>query len=56
MMTLEQVQKKLAIMNLSAVARETGLEYMQVWKLVNDKYASTPYDVVKTLSDYLESV
>lgn len=56
MMTLEQVIKKLAPMNLSTVARETNLPYVTVWKIANARHKNAPYDAVKTLSDYLESL
>ena len=56
MLTIEQVREKLKPMNLKHVSRDANMEYMQIWKLLNNKYASVPYDVVKQLSDYLESL
>lgn len=54
MMTLEQVQQRLKPMNLRVVSSETGLKYGLLWKTVNHKMR-VQYDVVKKLSDYLES-
>lgn len=56
MLTLEQVLIKLKPMNLRAVARETNLSYMAIWKLCNNRYIEPPYFVVKKISDYLESL
>ena len=39
--------------NLAEIARLAGLSYTQVWKAVKNK-SNPPYNVVKTLSDYLQ--
>lgn len=56
MLTIEEVIKKLEPMNLSKVSRDTNISYALLWKVVNDKMARAPYDVVKSLSDYLEAL
>lgn len=56
MLTLEEVQKKLEPMNLKEVSRGSGVEYMQVWKISTGRYIAVPYEAVKALSDYLESL
>lgn len=55
MMTLEQVQERLKPMNLRVVSNESGIKYGLLWKTVNQKMRVN-YDVVKKLSDYLESL
>jgi hypothetical protein len=55
MMTLEQVQERLKPMNLRVVSTLTGIKYGLLWKTVNQKMRVN-YDVVKKLSDYLESL
>lgn len=58
MLTLEQIQEKLADRNLAAVARNVGLSYQTVFyafhagKKDHEGRAVT-YETVKTLSDYL---
>lgn len=56
MLTLEQILTKLQPMNLMEVSRATGLPYMSIWKLCNERYQEPPYSAVKKLSDYLESL
>lgn len=56
MLTLDQILLKLQPMNLMEVSRATGLPYMSIWKLCNERYAEPPYSAVKKLSDYLESL
>ena len=56
MLTLEQILHKLQPMNLMEVSRATGIPYMSIWKLCNERYAEPPYSAVKKLSDYLESL
>jgi len=56
MLTLEQILQKLQPMNLMEVSRATGLPYMSIWKLCNERYQEPPYSAVKKLSDYLESL
>jgi hypothetical protein len=54
MLTLEQVQERLKPMNLRVVSNESGIKYGLLWKTVNQKMRVN-YEVVKRLSDYLES-
>ena len=56
MMTLEQVIHKLKPMNLSVVSRKTNLAYITVWKIANARHKIVPYEAVKAISDYLESL
>ena len=56
MMILEEVIEKLKPMNLSVIARETKLPYITVWKIANARHKNVPYEAVKTISDYLESL
>ena len=55
MMTLEQVQERLKPMNLRVVSVEANIKYALLWKTVNQKMRVN-YDVVRKLSDYLESL
>ena len=54
MMTLEQVKEALQDRKLTQVAERTGLAYQTVWRVSAGKGERVSYDVVKTLSDYLE--
>ena len=55
MMTLEQVQEKMKLMNLRVASNVTGIKYSILWRTINHKQKAS-YDVVKKLSDYLESL
>lgn len=55
MMTLEQVRSMLADRKLGVVAEATGLSYDTVWRVQSGKFTAISYDVVKRLSDYLQS-
>jgi len=53
MLTLEEVKKRLEHMNLSSVARETGLHPNALYRIVSGKTGAR-YETVKKLSDWLE--
>ena len=55
MMTLEQVQQLLADRKPAVVANATGLSYDTVWRVQRGNVKAVSYDVVKRLSDYLQS-
>ncbi len=55
MMTLEQVQQLLADRKPGVVANATGLSYDTVWRVQRGDMKAVSYDVVKRLSDYLQS-
>ena len=55
MMTLEQVQQLLADRKPRVVANATGLSYDTVWRVQRGDMKAVSYDVVKRLSDYLQS-
>lgn len=55
MLTLEQVQTRMADRRLASVARGTGLHYETVWRVARGKISpvNITYDTIKRLSDYL---
>lgn len=55
MKTLEEVIDGLHRYKLTVVSRETGIPYMQVYKLYSGLYDRVPYTFVKQLSDWLDS-
>jgi predicted glycosyl hydrolase (DUF1957 family) len=55
MLTLDQIQKKLADRNLNMIARETGLAYDTVWRIAKKRAKQPTYDAIKRISDYLEA-
>lgn len=56
MMTLEQIQKRLTLMNLTKVSEDAGIKYALLWKIANNKMVNIPHTKVVALSDYLESI
>lgn len=51
MLTIEQIQQRLADANLMKVAQRSGVHYSSIYRLMN---GSEPmYATVKALSDYL---
>lgn len=55
MLCLEEVRRRLEPMNISRVARETGVHPNAIYRLVNGK--STPsYSTVEKLSHWLETM
>lgn len=55
MMTLPQIKKALADMNLSAVSRATGVNYQMIWRIANGVDQNPTYKTLSAISDYLES-
>ncbi len=55
MMDLEQVRRNLADRKARVVADACGLSYDTVWRVQTNQIKSVSYDVVKRLSDYIES-
>lgn len=57
MLTPEEIKVKLLhpSFNLSYLSREIGISYVTLWKFANDKLQTTPYDLVKKLSDYFNA-
>lgn len=53
MMTLEQIQTALRDLNLSAVARATGVSYGSVYAIATEKNPNPTYKTVAALSNYL---
>jgi len=53
MMTLEQLKMKLKPMNLSIVAKESGVHYNSVCRIVNGSI-SPKYETVQKLVKWLE--
>jgi hypothetical protein len=56
MMTLEQVQKRLELMNLTKVSENVGINYPLLWKIANNKMINIPHKEVVLLSEYLEAL
>lgn len=55
MLTLEQVREALQDRVLLTVSKKTDLSYDTVWRIANNRDKSVSYEVVKRLSDYLET-
>lgn len=55
MHTPEQIRTALRHHNLSAVAKETGIPYMNVWRLVRGDPKRAGYETVRGLSEYLDT-
>lgn len=53
MLTLDEIKQRLKPYNLRAIAEETGISYPILWRAIR-KNKPVKYDVVKTLSDYLQ--
>jgi hypothetical protein len=51
MLTIEQIQERLADANLSKVAERSGVHYASIYRLM--KGNEPMYSTVKSLSDYL---
>jgi hypothetical protein len=56
MMTLENIQKRLELMNLTKVSEGVDISYQLLWKIANNKMVNIPHKEVVKLSDYLESL
>ena len=55
MMTLDQIREKLTDKNLSEVARRIGVTGAYLSAIVRGVKVNPSYEIVKKLSDYLES-
>lgn len=55
MLTLEQVREALQDRVLLTISKKTDLSYDTVWRIANNRDKSVSYEVVKRLSDYLET-
>jgi DNA-binding phage protein len=53
LLSLEQIKKALEDRRLRVVARETGLHYQTLYRIVNDETKDPVLSTVKLLSDYL---
>ena len=53
MLTLEQIKEILKPYNLRAVAKEASIDYNVLWRAIRMN-KPVKYEVVKTLSDYLQ--
>lgn len=57
MMTIEQIKRRLADSNLSAVAEKSGVHPATLYRMMAGDSPTKPlYETVKTLSDYLEGL
>lgn len=54
MYTLEAVQRILSDVNMSIVAKQTGLSRQLVWRTLSGRANNPKYETVKRLSDYIE--
>jgi len=54
MLSLEEIRDKLRDRNLAAVARETGISHITVWKVRSGNQSNFSYATIRILSDYLE--
>lgn len=55
MLTLEKVREALQDRVLLTISKKTELSYDTVWRIANNRDKSVSYEVVKRLSDYLET-
>jgi DNA-binding Xre family transcriptional regulator len=55
MLSLEEILSRLKDRNLQAVAAGSGVSDATLYKLTNGYSKKVSYDVVKRLSDYLET-
>jgi len=53
MLTLEEVRRRLADRNLSAVSRMIGMPYSTLYAVASGREEKPTYATVKALSDYL---
>lgn len=53
MLTPEEIRDKLTDVNMSQIARDTGLSRPTIYKFLNSM-ANMQYDTVKKVSDYFE--
>jgi DNA-binding Xre family transcriptional regulator len=56
MLTPDQIKTKLKPMNVSEVSRSTGISRLTLHRFIHDIEKRTTYDMIKKLSDYLESL
>lgn len=54
MLTLKEIQRRLEMMNLSQVAKGSGIHYNAIYRLSRGA-TDAKYSTVKAVSDYLES-
>jgi DNA-binding phage protein len=52
-LTLEQITKALEDRRLRVVARETGLHYQTLYRIVNEQTKDPALSTVRTLTEYL---
>jgi len=55
MYTIEEIQERLKDRNLMAIARNTGISHVTIWKIANGA-KNCNYLVIKKLSDYFKEV
>lgn len=55
MLNLEEIRRRLKPMNLSHVARETGVHPNALYRIVSGRTGAR-YETVKKLSDWLEGI
>lgn len=56
MLTIEEVRARIKPYNLRAVSEETGVSYPTLWRAVRKNNKPVRYDIVKTLSDFLQCI
>lgn len=56
MMTPEEIKVKLRPMNISEVARSTDISRLTLHRFLHGSEKRTTYDMIKKLSDYLDSL
>tara|TARA_R110000744_G_scaffold26904_1_gene65976 strand:+ start:2485 stop:2655 length:171 start_codon:yes stop_codon:yes gene_type:complete len=53
MLTLKEIREKLTDVNMSQIARDTGLSRPTIYKFLNENQ-KMQYDTVKKVSEYFE--
>jgi len=56
MLTPDEIKTKLKPMNISEVSRSTDISRLTLHRFIHDIEKRTSYDMIKKLSDYLESL
>ena len=55
MLTVQEVRERLRDMNLSAVARSTGVSYFKLVNITTSMNYDPKYSVMRKLDDYLKN-
>ncbi len=54
MLTIDEIRKRLADMNLAKVSKNSGVEYQKILYLCRNEQSEPAHSTIEALSDYLE--